>query len=250
MKIGIAALALVATVAAGAQQTSGAPKPTIVLVHGAFADGSSWQHIIPLLVRDGYNVVSAATPMASIDGDVVVTKRLIDAQKGPVVVVGHSYGGAVITGAAAGNPNVKALVFLSAFAPDSGETIGAVSGRFAAAPLAAALAPDAGGFLWVDRVKFHEVFCKDVPDGEALIMSIIQRPLAAAVFGQAQTVAAWRTIPSWFVVARNDQAINPDQERFYASRMHAHTTELNSSHVVMISHPAEVTAIIEQAAGR
>jgi len=98
----------------------------------------------------------------------------------------------------------------------------------------------------VDRAKFHDVFCKDVPDAEALIMSIIQRPLASAVFGQVQTVAAWKTIPSWFV-ARNDQAINPEQERFYASRMHAHATELNSSHVVMISHPAEVTAIIEQA---
>jgi len=248
MRIRIAALAMVATVTAGAQQTTGAPKPTIVLVHGAFADGSSWAHVIPLLVRDGFTVVSAAIPMASIDGDVTVTKRLIDAQKGPVVVVGHSYGGAVITGAAAGDPHVKALVYLSAFAPDSGESIGAVSGRFAAAPLATALAPDAGGFLWVDRVKFHDVFCKDVPDAEALIMSIIQRPLAAAVFTQVQTVAAWRTIPSWYVVARNDQAINPEQERFYASRMHAHTTELNSSHVVMISHPAEVTSIIEAAA--
>jgi pimeloyl-ACP methyl ester carboxylesterase len=245
MKIGIAALAMVAAVSAGAQQAS---KPTIVLVHGAFADGSSWQHIIPLLVRDGYNVVSAPIPMASIAGDVAVTKRLIDAQKGPLVVVGHSYGGAVITGAAAGNPNVKALVYLSAFAPDIGETINAVASRYAAAPLAAAVAPDAAGFLWIDRAKFHEVFCKDVPAAEALIMSVIQRPLASGVFTETQTVAAWKTIPSWFVVAKNDQAINPEQERFYASRMHAHVTELPSSHVVMISHPAEVTKIIEEAA--
>jgi pimeloyl-ACP methyl ester carboxylesterase len=248
MNIAIAALAIVATVTAGAQQTSAGSKPTIVLVHGAFADGSSWQHVIPLLVRDGYTVVSASNPMASIDGDVAITKRLIDAQKGPVVVVAHSYGGAVMTGAAAGNPNVKALVFLAAFAPDSGESIGGVSSRFPATPLSAAVAPDAGGFLWVDRLKFHDVFCKDVPDGETLIMSIIQRPLAAAVFGQTQLVAAWKTIPSWYVVSRNDRAIDPGQERFYASRMHAHTTEINSSHVVMISHPTEVTSIIEEAA--
>jgi pimeloyl-ACP methyl ester carboxylesterase len=139
------------------------------------------------------------------------------------------------------------LVFLSAFAPDSGETIGTVSSRFPTPPLATSLVPDAGGMLWVDRMKFHDVFCKDVPAAEALIMSIIQRPLSKTVFDEVQTVAAWKTIPSWFVVAKNDQAINPDQERFYASRMHAHTTELNSSHVVMISHPAEVTSIIEEA---
>jgi pimeloyl-ACP methyl ester carboxylesterase len=219
------------------------PWNTVALV-GLFVAVSSATHTKGSFQATG----TAATPMASIDGDVTVTKRLIDAQKGPMVVVGHSYGGAVMTGAAANNPNVKALVFLSAFAPDSGETISAVSGKFPAAPLAGALAPDAGGFLWVDRVKFHDVFCKDIPPAEALIMSIIQRPLAAAVFGQVQTVAAWKNIPSWYVVAKNDQAINPDQERFYAKRMKAHTTELASSHVVMISHPAEVTAIIEAAA--
>lgn len=222
--------------------------PTIVLVHGAWADGSSWQHVIPLLVRDGFTVVSAAIPLASIAGDVAVTKRLIEAQKGPVVVVGHSYGGAVMTGAAAGNPNVKGLVYLAAFAPDAGESLGAVSARYPATPAVAVAVPDSAGFLWLDQAKFHDVFCHDVPDAEALVMSIIQRPLAGAVFGETQTVAAWKTIPSWYVVASGDRAISPEQERFYAARMKAQTTEINSSHVVMISHPTEVAAIIAEAA--
>jgi pimeloyl-ACP methyl ester carboxylesterase len=238
-------LALGAAVTVASAQ---APKPTIVLVHGAFADGSSFQHIIPILARDGYTVVATANPMSSVDADVTTAKRLIDAQKGPVVVVGHSYGGVIITGAAAGNPNVKALVYLAAFAPDSGESIGAVGSKYPATPLSTAVAPDAAGFLYIDRAKFHDVFCPDVPAAEALIMGATQRPLAGVVFGQTQSVAAWRTIPTWFVVAKNDKAINPDQERFYAKRMKAHTTELVSSHVVMISHPTEVAAIIETAA--
>jgi pimeloyl-ACP methyl ester carboxylesterase len=221
---------------------------TIVLVHGAWADGSSWQHVIPLLVGEGFTVVSAAIPLASIAGDVAVAKRLIDAQQGPVVVVGHSYGGAVITGAAAGNPKVKGLVYVAAFAPDSGESLGAVSSRYPATPAVAAAAPDAAGFLWIDQAKFHDVFCHDVPDGEALIMSIIQRPLSGTVFGETQTVAAWKTVPSWYVVAAGDRAISPDQERFYAARMKAQTTEINSSHVAMISHPTEVANIIVEAA--
>jgi pimeloyl-ACP methyl ester carboxylesterase len=237
---------LVAT--AGAQQGSQMAKPTIVLVHGAWADGSSWQHVIPILVRDGYNVVSSANPLSSVDADVAVAKRLIDAQKGPLVVVGHSYGGAIITGAAANNPNVKALVYLAAFAPDVGETMGAVASKYPPSPANKAASPDAAGFLWLDRAKFHDVFCADVPQAEALIMSITQRPLSSVVFGQAQTVAAWKQVPSWFVVAKNDMAIDPEQERFYAKRMNAHTTEIASSHVVMISHAAEVTKIIEEAA--
>jgi pimeloyl-ACP methyl ester carboxylesterase len=242
------ALALAgAFVAVGAQQTGQPPKPTIVLVHGAWADGSSWRHVIPILVRAGYPVVATANPLSGLDADVAVAKRLIDAQRGPIVVVGHSYG-AIMTGAAANNPNVKALVYLAAFAPDVGESIGAVSAKYPPTPAGAAGAPDAAGFLWLDRAKFHDVFCADVPDGEALVMSIIQRPLSGSVFTRTQTVAAWQMIPTWYVVAQNDRAIDPEQERFYAKRMHAHTTEIMSSHVVMISHPGEVASIIEEAA--
>src|SRR5215469_16613297 len=179
-----------------------ASQVSIVLVHGAFADGSGWSTVIPLLEKEGYTVTAVQNPLTSLADDIATTKRVIDAQKGPVVVVGHSYGGVVITGAAAGNPNVKALVYVAAFAPDSGESIGAVGSKYPATPLSTAVAPDAAGFLSIDRAKFHDVFCPDVPDQEALIMSVIQRPLSNAVFGQAQSVAAWRTIPSWYVVAK------------------------------------------------
>jgi pimeloyl-ACP methyl ester carboxylesterase len=233
---------------AGAVQNSSSSLPTIVLVHGAWADGSSWQHVIPLLVRDGFRVIATANPLGGLDGDVATTKRVIDAEQRPMVVVGHSYGGAVITGAAAGNPNVKALVYLAAFAPDVGEGLGAVASKYPPTPTVKALLPDSAGFLSIDRAKFHDAFCKDVPDDEALLMNITQRPLSSGVFTQTLTAAAWKTIPSWYVVSKNDRAIDPNQERFYASRMKAHTTEIDSSHVVMISHPKEVTAIIEEAA--
>jgi pimeloyl-ACP methyl ester carboxylesterase len=156
---------------AAATTSRGSTKATIVLVHGAFADASGWQAVIPLLQQDGYKVVAVQNAMASLAGDVETTKRLIDAQSGPMVVVGHSYGGAVITGAAAGNPNVKALVYLAAFAPESGEAIGAFGDKYPA-DLGKALVPDAGGYLSVDRAKFHADFAADVPKSEADIMAV------------------------------------------------------------------------------
>lgn len=225
---------------AGAQSA----KPTIVLVHGAFADGTGWQHVIPLLEKDGYTVIAVQNSLASLDADIATTRRVIDAQAGPVVVVGHSYGGAVITGAA-GRPNVRALVYLAAFAPEAGEPVGAFNDKI---PLAKAVSPDAAGFLYIDRAKFHAVFCADVPAGEANIMAATQKPLAGAIFGQSAPSPAWKTIPSWYLVSQEDQAINPDLERFYAKRMGAHTSEIKASHVAFISHPQEVTRLIEEAA--
>ncbi len=221
-----------------------AAKPVIVLVHGAFADGTGWQHVIPLLEKDGYTVIAVQNSLVSLDADVITTKRVIDAQKGPVVVVGHSYGGAVITGAA-GQPNVKALVYLAAFAPEAGEPVGAFNDKI---PLAKAVAPDAAGFLYIDRAKFHAVFCADVPAAEANIMAVTQKPLAGAVFGQSVPVPAWKTVPSWYLVSQEDQAINPDLERFYAKRMGAHTSEIKASHVAFISHPQQIARLIEEAA--
>jgi pimeloyl-ACP methyl ester carboxylesterase len=223
-------------------------KPTIVLVHGAFADGSSWQHVIPLLEHDGYSVIAVQNPLTSLPADVETTKRVIDAQTGPMVVVGHSYGGAVITAAAAGNANVKALVYIAAFAPDSGEPIGAFGEKYPA-PLSAALKPDAAGFLYIDRAQFHALFCADVPAAEARVMAATQKPLIGSVFGAAVDRVAWKTVPSWYLVSQEDKAINPDLERFYAKRMRAKTTEIKSSHVSFISHPAEIVRVIEQAAG-
>jgi pimeloyl-ACP methyl ester carboxylesterase len=240
--------ALAAGLAPAAPASPPAAKPTIVLVHGAFADAVGWQGVIPILARDGYNVVAVENSLESLDGDVRSTKRLIDAQTGPVVVVGHSYGGAVITGAAAGNPNVKALVFIAAFGPEAGEAIGAFGDKYPSA-LGGALRPDSAGFLYIDRGQFRDVFARDVAAGDAYVMAATQKPIIGSVFAASVPHAAWKTIPAWYIVATEDRAINPDLERFYAKRMGAKTVEIKASHVVFISHPAEVARIIEQAAG-
>jgi pimeloyl-ACP methyl ester carboxylesterase len=222
-------------------------KPTIVLVHGAFADGSAWAKVIPLLERDGYHVIAVQNGLTSLNDDIATTKRVIDAQKGPVVVVGHSYGGAVIGGAAAGNPNVKALVYVAAFAPDANEPVGALGEKYPSS-LGAALRPDAAGFLYIDRVPFREVFAADVGAQEARVMAATQRPVSGSVFAATVPAPAWKTIPSWYLVAQHDKAINPDLERFYAKRMGAKTSEINSSHVPFLSHPGEVARLIVEAA--
>lgn len=222
-------------------------KPAIVLVHGAFADGTSWQHVIPLLEKDGYTVTAVQIPLTSLADDVAATKRVIGDQKGAVVVVGHSYGGNVITGAAAGNPQVKALVYVNAFAPDIGEKTSDLNKRYAAAPISTAIVPDAANFLYVDRAKFHNLFAQDVSAAEARVMAATQKPIASAAFEQSVNDIAWKTIPSWFLVTQSDRAINPELQRFMAKRMGAKTTEVNSSHVPFISHPREVAKLIETA---
>lgn len=235
-----------------ASQTTKAPtkvqdKPSVVLVHGAFIDGTGWHRVIAALQRDGYNVIAVQNPLSSFTADVETTKRVIDAQKGPVVVVGHSYGGAVITEAAAGIGNVKALVYIAAFAPEVGEPIGAFGEKYPNS-LGAALRPDAAGFLYVDRSQFRDLFAKDLPIAESEIGAATQKPIIGSVFGTAVTQAAWKTIPSWYMVATEDKAINPDLERFYAKRMGAKTVEVKSSHVAFLSHPDKVAQLIEEAA--
>ena len=221
---------------------------TIVLVHGAFVDGSSWQKVIPILQSDGYTVTAVQNPATSLPDDVATTKRVIDAEKDPVVVVGHSYGGAVITEAAAGNPNVKALVYVAAFAPEPGEPLGGpVEEKFARPALNSAIVPAAGGFLYIDRAKFHDNFCKDLSTAEASVLAATQRPLSGSVFEASVARAAWKTIPSWYIVSSQDQAENPEAERFYAKRMGAKTTEIEASHLVILSHPREVANVIEEA---
>ncbi len=241
----LAALTVAGLARALAAQTA---KPTIVLVHGAFADGSSWSKVIPILQQDGYTVIAVQNPLTSLAADIETTKRVVAAQTGPVVLVGHSYGGAVITGAAAGSPNVKALVYIAAFAPDSGEPIGAFGQQYPTA-LGTALKPDAAGFLYIDPTHFHELFAADVPVAETRVAAATQKPIIGTAFGATVDQATWKTIPSWYLVAQDDKAINPDLERFYAKRMNAKVTEIKSSHVPFLSHPAVVARLIEQAAG-
>jgi pimeloyl-ACP methyl ester carboxylesterase len=222
--------ALSVALAAIAQAAS--TKPAIVLVHGAFADASSWSKVIPILEKDGYYVTAVQIPLTSLPDDVAVTKRVIDAQKGPVVVVGHSYAGAVITGAAGGE-NVKSLVYVDAFAPDVDEPLDEPGKKFPPAPLSTALIPDTAGFLYIDRAKVHDVFAKDLPEADARIIAATQKPLNGSVFAAKVTSAAWKTKPSWFIVGTEDRAIHPDLLRFYAKRMGAKTTEIKGSSQVM-----------------
>ena len=221
---------------------------SIVLVHGAWADGTGWQHIIPLLEKEGYNVIAVQNPLTSLADDVATTRRVLEAQKGEVIAVGHSYGGAVITNAATGIANVKALVYVAAFAPDAGDSLGSLGSKYPPTPTVSAVAPDAAGFLYIDRAKFHEAFCADVPEEEARVMAAAQKPMAAAIFEQPVETPAWKTIPSWYLVAQDDQAIHPDLQRFMAKRMDAQTSEIKASHCAYISQPKAVVELIEQAA--
>ena len=223
-------------------------KPSIVLVHGAFSDGSSWKTVIPILEKEGFTVTAVQNPLKSLAEDVATTKRVIEAQKGEVVLVGHSYGGAVITDAAAGNDKVKALVYVAAFAPDAGETLGGLIEKFPPSALGSALAPDSASFLYIDRTKFHDVFAEDVPQAEAAVMAATQKPIAAGAFGEPVTSAAWKTIPSWYAVSTEDHAVNPELERFMARRINAQTTEVKGSHVAFITQPKAIAKIIEAAA--
>ncbi|NTW04099.1 MAG: alpha/beta hydrolase [Oscillochloris sp.] len=227
----------------------GESRPRVVLVHGAWADGTGWQHIIPLLEAGGYPVIAVQNPLTSIADDVATTKRVIDAESllGPVIVVGHSYGGVAISGAAANNPQVKALVYLAAFAPAPGEIASAFLGDYPSL-LSAALVPDAAGYLYVDRAQFREVFAGDVDYTEARVMAAAQKPVNSHIFGETLAAAAWQSIPSWYLVSKNDNTINPDLQRFYASRMDATTSEIKASHVAFISRPREVVRFINRAA--
>jgi pimeloyl-ACP methyl ester carboxylesterase len=223
-------------------------KATIVLVHGAFADASSWAKVILLLEGQGYTVIAVQNPLTSFASDVETTKRVLEAQQGPVVVVGHSYGGAVITAAASGNPNVKALVYIAAAAPDAGEKVSELLGRFGPSSLGSALVPDAAGFLYIDPAKFADVFAGDVTDRERRVMAVTQKPIFAPAFGASVDEPAWKSIPSWYLVATEDHAITPEVQRFMARRIGAKTTEVKSSHVPLISEPMVVATMIKEAA--
>lgn len=223
-------------------------KPSIVLVHGAFADASGWQKVIPIMLKDGFSVTAVQNPLKSLEEDVATTKRVIETQKGDVILVGHSYGGAVITEAAAGNNKVKALVYVAAFAPEKGESLDGLLKKYPPTPLFAALVPDSAGFIFIDQAKYHEVFAHDLTMEEAPILAATQKAIAGSVFRESLKAVAWKTIPSWYVVATQDRAIDPDLQRFMAKRMKAQTTELTASHVPFLSQPIKIAEIIKSAA--
>lgn len=246
---------LITTCLASASAVAQVPKPTIVLVHGAFADASSWTGVIKLLQRDGYCVIATANPLRSLKGDAAATAELLASLKTPVVLVGHSYGGSVISAAAVGQSNVKALVFVAAFAPDAGETAGGLSGKFPGSTLGPTLATpvpltSAGNDLYIRQEKFPAQFAADVPLAEARLMAATQRPIADAALGEASGEPAWKTLPSWFVYGDQDKNIPPQAQAFMAERAHSKRTVAikGASHVVMISHPDAVVKLIEAAA--
>ncbi|CAM5409102.1 alpha/beta hydrolase [Streptomyces spiroverticillatus] len=231
-------------------------KPTVVLVHGAFADASGWNDTAQQLRHRGFAVQAVANPLRGLDYDSAYLTAQLKGVKGPKILVGHSYGGAVITNAAAGVPEVKALVYIAAFAPDRGEALGGLLEQHAD-PTVPQLPQQAfqftrpdGSARWeisLDPAKFRAAFAADVRRDVAGRMAAAQRPVAAEAFGQPAKHAAWKTVPSWALVARQDRAIAPSLERFMAKRAGAHVTEVNSSHAVMVSRPDAVTDVINQA---
>jgi len=220
--------------------------PNVVLVHGAWADGSSWSKVIPLLEAKGLHVVAVQIHLASLADDVATTKRAIALQDGPVVLVGHSYGGAVIT-EAGNDPKVVGLVYVAAFAPGDGESVTSISKPYPPAPLGPELRPDAKGFLWISPKGISEDFGQDLSASEKAVLTATQGPANAAAFDATIMNAAWKSKPTWFAIAGNDRAIPPELEKAEAARMKAMAITLPSSHLVMLSHPKEVAALIENA---
>jgi pimeloyl-ACP methyl ester carboxylesterase len=217
----------------------------VVLVHGAFADGSGWKAVSAILTKDGYRVSIVQPPETSLADDIAATNRVLDAQDGPAVLVGHSYGGAIITGAG-NNTHVKSLVYVAAFQPDTGESIASLG--VSKPPAGAPLKPSPDGFLYIDPAAFHADFAADLPAAEANFMARSQVGLSVKAATATATSPAWKTKPSFALVATRDRAINPDLERSMYKRSNSVVVELPSSHAVYISHPADVAALIEKAA--
>jgi pimeloyl-ACP methyl ester carboxylesterase len=221
----------------------------IVLVHGAWADGSGWKGVYAILVKDGYNVSIVQEPETSFQEDVAATKRVLAQQDGPCILVAHSYGGAVITEAGT-DPSVAGLVYVAAHMPDAGENEADDGKRFPSdLAKSGAIKKTQDGFTYIDPAQFHELFAADLPGDRATFMARSQVFNFANNFAATITTAAWRTKPSWMLVAGSDRTINPDLERWYAKRAHSHTVEVaGASHSVYVSHPKEVADVIESAA--
>ena len=222
-------------------------RPNIVLVHGAWADGSSWSSVIERLQSDGYHVTAPQFPLTSLAGDVARLRHVLALQDGPTVIVGHSYGGQVMTALGNDAPNAAGLVYIAAFGLDEGESLG---GLLSQGPPTPALAPqfvDEAGFVWLTEDDFVNHFAGDVDPVKAKVLYAVQQPLAASAFDDVMTVPAWKFLPSWYLVAQDDEALPADAERMFAKRMGATTIEVPAGHLAMVSHPAEVVNLTESA---
>lgn len=236
-------------------QPAPSTKPTIVLVHGAFAESSSWSGVISALQMDGYATVAAANPLRGVKSDAAAVSALVGSIKGPVILVGHSYGGAVVSAAANGHDNVKAIVYVAAFIPDAGESCLQLSSQFPGSTLGETLAtpvttPDGGADLYIQQDKFADQFAADLPKSQADLMAATQRPIAQAALLEPSAEPAWKSVASWAIYGSADLNIPPAAMKFMADRAKSkRTVELKgASHVVMISHPKEVASLIEEAA--
>lgn len=219
---------------------------TVVLVHGAFADGSSWNRVIDNLQRQHTEVIAVQLSLTSLKDDVAATQRAIARAHGDVVLVGHSWGGTVIS-EAGNDARVKALVYVAAFAPDSGQSTADLAGSYPAPPGSAGIAKTAEGFLWLPEKSVRQNFAPDIKAGEQHRLFATQGPIRADAFAEKVTHAAWHDKPSWYVVSKSDRMINPDLERSMAKAIDAKTSEVAASHVSMVSHPEEIARVIEQA---
>ena len=248
-----AALVVIPTASSASGGGPHGTKPTVVLVHGAFADASGFAEVTNRLQRRGYTVIAPANPLRGVASDAAYVASVLATIDGPLILAGHSYGGEVITNAAFGNPNVKALVYVAAFAPAEGETSGQLTAMFPGSELTEenlvprpfpVSATETGYDAYIRPAVFRRIFCADLPEKTAATMAASQRPAAVSTLSEHSGPAAWTTIPSWYLVARQDRAIPPAAQRFMANRMKAHTREINSSHVAMTSHPDVVADMI------
>jgi pimeloyl-ACP methyl ester carboxylesterase len=223
-------------------------RPNIVLIHGAWAEGSCWSGVIERLQAGGYHVTAPQFPLTALADDLARLRQVLDRQDGPAIIAGHSYGGQVMTALGADTRNVAGLVYIAAFGLDHGESLGGLLGQGPVTPALAHLVTDTHGFGWLPEDDFVHHFAADLDPAQAKVMHAVQQPLAMSAFTDTMGVPAWKTLPSWYLVATDDQALPPDAERQFAARMGATTLEIPSSHLAMVSHPAEVTQLIQTAA--
>jgi pimeloyl-ACP methyl ester carboxylesterase len=223
-------------------------RPNIVLVHGAWADGSSWSAVAERLQADGYRIIAPQFPLTALADDVARLRLVLTRQDGPTVVVGHSYGGQIITALGTDAPNVVGLVYIAGFGLDEGESIGGLLEQAPPGPALAHLDVDQQRFAWLPEDDFVNHFAADVDPVKARVMFAVQQPLHWSALGEVMGVPAWKSLPSWFLVAEGDQAIPPDAQRLFAGRMGATTIEVPTNHVAMVSHPDDVVNLITTAA--